>query len=658
VTDDTVRLYGTTEPAPAPRLLRAGPLEAVLDGGALRAVRWHGLEVLRAVSFLVRIEGWGTPALEPDVVAISEEPGGFTVQYQATVRSGAESLSVHLTYAGEASGALRATAVVDPRTDFHTNRTGFVVLHPLHGVAGAPVTVEHVDGTRKATTLPAEISPGQPLRAIRALTHAPAPGVTAETRLLGDTFEMEDHRNWSDASFKTYSRPLALPFPYLLPAGRAVEQAVALTVTGAPAAGRGGAAAPDDAVVVRVGEPRGTAPRIGLLVPAEHARAALSAVPALRAAAPQRLLGHLDLGAGHGAAELTALAALAAGTGTLTRAALEVLVPDDADPDAALARVAAAAATAGLAPAAVAVFQKSDQVSFQPGEPRPPGATLEALYAAARRAFPGVPLGGGTPAFFTELNRRRPPAGLLDFVTHGTCPIVHAADDRSVMETLEALPFIVRSAQAIAGQAAHHLGPIAIGARLNPYGKAPAENPHNGRVGLGERDPRQRALFGAAWYLGYAATVAPLGVRELVLAAPVGPAGLVFQPQAWAQPWYDGRAQPGSAVFPAYHVVADLAAAAEQPLLDVTVADPARVAALAYAGVSGPRLLLANLTPSPQRVRLEGLAGALAVRLLDAAAFEGAALEPEGFRRSARPLAPGEALVLPPHATAAVGDRP
>ena len=46
------------------------------------------------------------------------------------------------------------------------------------------------------------------------------PGVFATVRMEGDAFEMEDHRNWTDASFKTYVRPLALPWPYVLPAGR------------------------------------------------------------------------------------------------------------------------------------------------------------------------------------------------------------------------------------------------------------------------------------------------------------------------------------------------------------------------------------------------------------------------------------------------------
>jgi len=48
---------------------------------------------------------------------------------------------------------------------------------------------------------------------VRAITHEVAPGVRAEVRLLGDVFETEDHRNWTDANFKTYGTPLRLLFP-------------------------------------------------------------------------------------------------------------------------------------------------------------------------------------------------------------------------------------------------------------------------------------------------------------------------------------------------------------------------------------------------------------------------------------------------------------
>ena len=43
--------------------------------------------------------------------------------------------------------------------------------------------------------------------------------------MKGDAFEMEDQRNWADASFKTYVRPLPKPRPYVIAEG-AVDASV------------------------------------------------------------------------------------------------------------------------------------------------------------------------------------------------------------------------------------------------------------------------------------------------------------------------------------------------------------------------------------------------------------------------------------------------
>ena len=55
-----VRLYGTEEAVPPPRMLEAGPLSAELEAGNLRYIRYGGVELLRAVSFIVRDRNWGT----------------------------------------------------------------------------------------------------------------------------------------------------------------------------------------------------------------------------------------------------------------------------------------------------------------------------------------------------------------------------------------------------------------------------------------------------------------------------------------------------------------------------------------------------------------------------------------------------------------------
>jgi D-apionolactonase len=41
---------------------------------------------------------------------------------------------------------------------------------------------------------------------------------------------MEDQRNWTDASFKTYSTPLELPFPVEVAAGERIFQRVVLSI--------------------------------------------------------------------------------------------------------------------------------------------------------------------------------------------------------------------------------------------------------------------------------------------------------------------------------------------------------------------------------------------------------------------------------------------
>ena len=66
-----------------------------------------------------------------------------------------------------------------------------------------------------------------PERIKEANENAKAAGVADKVKFMqGDIFEMEDQRNWTDASYKTYVRPLALPWPYTLPAGTELDLGV------------------------------------------------------------------------------------------------------------------------------------------------------------------------------------------------------------------------------------------------------------------------------------------------------------------------------------------------------------------------------------------------------------------------------------------------
>jgi hypothetical protein len=250
-------------------------------------------------------------------------------------------------------------------------------------------------------------------------------------------------------------------------------------------------------------------------------------------------------------------------------------------------------------------------------------------------------------SYFTELNRKRPPAGKLDFVVNTTCPIVHAADDRNAMENLEALPHTIESARAFIGGKPYHVGPSSIGARDNPYGAAPTPNPAGGRVALAYMDPRQRGLFAAAWNLGYLAHMARGKVDAVALSAPVGEFGVIYSPTDYAQPWFD---QQGHGVYPVYHVLRGMAAAAGATQLATSLSDGSAVQAVAYRGGGSTVLWLANLSGADQVVELDGLPGGQArVARLDQDSVLGATSGPDGLADS-DPASKPDRLGLAPYA--------
>lgn len=627
-----VVLCGTDQAEPPTRVLRAGPLSAELDNGQLRYVRLGDVEVLRAIAFLVRDENWGTFAPDLRDLKIAESAGGFAVSYKASCADASRRIDYQATITGKADGSLRFEATATPATDVLTNRTGFIVLHPLNGVAGRPVRVEHVDGRTVTDVFPAIIDPVQPFYDIRSLSHEVVPGVWATCRMEGDTFEMEDHRNWTDASYKTYVRPLALPWPYTLPKGGTFTQSVTLDFSGPlPKAAGAGAVAPV-AVTLGAATPA-RMPKLGLGVPAEEAQHALQAGDLLKAIAPRWLVCHVDLRAGHGPKEIAAYKALGEKTGA--EVVLEIVIPGQAAPATELAPVAEAVRAAGLALAAVAVSPAADLKAVLPGSKGPDVPPAETIYVAARAAFPGVKLGGGMFSYFTELNRKRPPAGLLDYVTHTTCPAVHAPDDRSLMETLEALQYVVQSTRGFIGGTPYRVGPSAIGCRDNPYGKATSPNPDNGRVCLTRSDPRQRGMFGAAWTLGYIANFARGGVEAIAMGAPTGPFGVIYRRTESAQPYFDDVAE--ATLYPVFHVLAGLTGAEGAQVLDATPSRSGVVETLAYRDAGGTTLWLANLTAEAQEVALSGLPAARArLAILDESVFRRATSDPQALPACAR----------------------
>jgi hypothetical protein len=598
-------LFGTEEPVPEAPVLQAGPLECSLDAGNLRHIKVHGVEAIRAVSYIVRDRDWGTynPAIRD--LRIEQDASGFRVSYEAVCKDAQQAFAYSARIEADAAGNLSFAAEGEALSDFVTNRTGFVVLHPVGGVSGAPVTVERVDGSVEESRFPELIDPTCPFIDLRALTHEPLPGVRVACRMEGNTFEMEDQRNWLDASYKTYVRPLALPWPYTIAKGEKLSQRVSLTVTGSPV--RAATAGGGEGVTVTVESTEvARMPALGLAVPADHVAEALDSIGPLRALGPAHLVAEFDARKGHDAG-------LAQTYGKLARAlgadlVLEVVLPCvDADgkptDDLEVLRrdlnyVKGQIERVAVRPARIAISPACDLKCTLPGSIWPKAPSWADLVASARAAFPGVPLGGGMFSYFTELNRKRPPVSLFDFVGHTICPLVHASDDRSLTEGLEALPYILKTTRSFIGNTPYWLFPSAIAMRQNPYGAAPAENPHGGRVAMARTDPREHALIGAAWYAGLLAHAARAGLEAVTVAAVAGPSGIAAA---------DGRPYP-------IHPVLRGHAALRGQLVRASRSSAPREVQVAAVG---QEIWLANLTGQRQLLRLEGAMAAGTAQMLD-----------------------------------------
>ncbi|CDM61091.1 MULTISPECIES: D-apionate lactonase [Rhizobium] len=593
MTIDLFQLYGTHIVETPPVRLRAGKLVADFANGNLRTIRYNGTEVLRAISYLVRDRDWGTYSPQIDNLTIEQNEDRFEVTYRACCSGANETTLVIDVRIVGSPDRLDFEAEAVAKTGFETNRCGFCILHPIVGVAGAPATVEHVKGAVVATRFPDLIEPWQPFKDMRAITHDVMPDVKAECRMEGDIFEMEDQRNWSDASYKTYVRPLALPWPYQIAANQPVRQKTSLIITDSrsPLREHPSAGASGGAINLEPGARSGTMPAIGLIIAPEDADATLSAKSVLSEIAPQELLFHLDPGAGHGVDVLKRFAAIAAAH--CGRSTLEIALACKRSPSIEVGEIANQMQLAKFKPDAIMISPAIDRQSTPPGSKWPDCPPLEEIYAAAHLAFPGIRIGGGMLSYFTELNRKRVPDGQLDFVSHCTNPIVHAADDLSVMQTLEALPFITRSVRAIYDAKPYRIGPSTIAMRQNPYGSRTMDNPSGGRVPMANRDPRHNGRFAEVFALAYAIRVLDADLECLTLSALTGPFGLIAGP---AEPIEEGGRRP------LFNTVRALAALAGASWQECVSSSPSEVLAFVAGDATGEKLCIVNLTSEEKAV--------------------------------------------------------
>lgn len=469
------------------REVTVGRVSLLIAGGDLRRICFDGVEVLRRVSYPVRDEGWGTCPVRTVSESVEEGAGRLAYAHRFEAVDGRFGGVFRAEVTEDGDGARLAFSVaIEAARDIAVNRAGFTLLHPLAGVSGKALTVTHSGGAREETVWPSLISPSQPAFDIAGLAHEVS-GVRVAIAMTGEVFEMEDQRNWTDASYKTYCRPLAWPLPYALGPEAPVRQGVEVRLSGRALL-----------AVSAEGPPSGEVPEVAVAMEPGLAGAALPFPVQLRLMSGDAVPDvagpvQLDIVVNEG---LDGLEALAASCGKLD-----------------VVRV-----TALTAP-----YLKS----HQPEGPWPTGPRPMELVPVMRRLFPKSAVGGGVLTNFTEFNRCPPDPALVDFATWGGTAIVHAADDLSVVETLGALGAVFASGHALAGGKPLHLGLFSIGMRSNPYAAECVANPAGERIAMVRDDPRQAGRFAACFAVGVLAAAVAGNVGSLALAMTDGPLGAV-----------------------------------------------------------------------------------------------------------------------------------
>ncbi len=638
---NTIR-WGTPAPQPARRALRAGPLTLFFESGDLRYIRLGDREVVRRIYVAVRDRNWGTIPVAISALQIEQAADHFSITFQADHRQDDIDFGWRGTITGDRRGTITFSMDGAARSDFLRNRIGFCILHPPEACAGRSCVVEQHDGTRTTDEFPFHIAPNQPFLELRAIAHEATPGTWVELRFAGDIFEMEDQRNWTDASYKTYCTPLRLPYPAPVAAGESVAQAVTLTLAQGQLGT--GTAARDHGphTLVTVGDtPLGPLPRLGLGVASHGQQLTATEIARLRALR----LDHLRVDLRLAQADWRDRLAQATAAANALDTALEVALTLTDNAEAELAALVSALPDLAPPVARWLVFHERE-------------AVMSARWTTLARRILGpaspAALGGGTDAYFTQLNRDRPDLAPLDLVSFSINPQVHAFDNASLIETLTMQAAVVESARQFTGDTPLAISPLTLRPRFNPDATAPPVALDPAQLPP-EVDPRQMSLFAAAWTVGSLAALAPTGIASATYYETTGPRGVLAT--ADAAPWPPFDALPGAA-FPVYHVLAAVGVLREGTVLPVTTSDPLRAAALAIRHDDRIHILLANLLPEPRTIALRVTGDHATLRLLDETTALTAMQSPEAFRAAhgeSRAIADGAlTLDLLPYAVAEV----
>ncbi|MBE0696108.1 MAG: hypothetical protein IH586_04220, partial [Anaerolineaceae bacterium] len=497
---------------------------------------------------------------------------------------------------GKADGTIEYAMDGAAGSDFRYNRIGLCVLHPIRGGAWQEYQAITPQGVMYGR-LPELIAPQRmengfevPLfPSFSSLTILLEDGSSLTSDFEGDLFEMEDQRNWTDGSFKTYSTPLSLGYPCLARAGQIFRQKVTLTARIPEQERKKRKTEVQQAAVLTLGkEMSQRLPKLGFGLPARYEPWGAREVEYLSRLRHDHLKLELHLQEPDWPEILNRAAAAAKELGCLLELALFL----EDHPQAVLEQLRVQ--VTGLPVARVIVFAEME-AAVKVTSP----VWIELARQYLEDALPGIPFFGGTNGNFAQLNRQPPDVTRMDGAAYPLNPQVHAGDERSMIEALEAQRDTLLTARSCCGDRPISISSVTLKPPFNQSAteKGEAKGIHRLPDSV---DRRQVSLFASAWTVGSLQSLASGGAESITYYETSGWRGL-FEPEHGSPIHEQFPSYPGM-IFPLYHLFAFLGEARGARLLYSKSDHPLCLGGLALQRGERVWILLANYLPKAQEV--------------------------------------------------------
>lgn len=456
------------------KIFRAGDLTVEFDEGRLLNFSYKNRVIISEVYFALRDYNWNTIPYVISGFSYEKDEKTFQISFHASHDRNGMSLEWDGFIKGDECSQITYGFKGTAESDFLKNRIGFCLLHPAE-LGGKNCCIRHSDGSWEKSVYPYYIAPHQPMFDICEMKYGEQDDMEIHIEFQGDIFEMEDQRNWTDASFKTYCTPLGDPFPVQVMKGDCFSQSIIVQASDAV----------NNLEIVKENADKKEELTdfvnncgFGCCISKVLTEKEIERIKILK-------LDHLrfDWHFGQDNKKFSYIVKQIEEIGCSLLLALFFTENWKNETN----NIKRIIDENRKVIKRIILLPKNGNVLEEP--------VLKEI--RDKLQYTGIEIGSGTDAFFTQLNREKISGEGLDFISYSNNPQVHAFDNASIMGTVEGQRSNIESCRYLYPEKQILVTPITMKMRWNPAATG-EEKKIAGKL-PGDADIRQSSMFLAAW---------------------------------------------------------------------------------------------------------------------------------------------------------------